>query len=64
MVFVRPLQRDAITILSHPILEKYYQTGGRNMRLNADQMKSLPDFFETLKIPAEAKDEDTDWKLF
>ncbi len=51
MVFVRPLQRDAITILSHPILEKYYQTGGRNMRLNADQMKSLPDFFRNIIDP-------------
>ncbi len=51
MVFVRPLQGDAITILSHPILEKYYQTGGRNMRLNADQMKSLPDFFRNIKDP-------------
>ena len=51
MVFVCPLQRDAAQILSHPILEKCYHTGGRNMKLSADQMKSLPDFFRNIKDP-------------
>jgi len=51
MVFVQPLQRDAGRILSHPILNKRYQTGGRNMKLKAQQMKSLPAFFRKVKDP-------------
>lgn len=51
MVFVQPLQRNTRSILSHPLLNKHYQTGGRNMKLKAEQMKSLPDFFGGIKDP-------------
>ncbi len=51
MVFVQPVQRSARTILSCPILNKRYQTGGPRMKLSAQHMKSLPYFFKGITDP-------------
>lgn len=48
MVFVKPLTSDAQTLLSQPVLEPAYRTGGPRIMLNAQQMKSLPDFFSDI----------------
>jgi hypothetical protein len=45
LVFVQPLQRNARLLLSRPRLDVRYQTGKARMKLTADQMLSLYDFF-------------------
>lgn len=51
MVFIQPLQRNARTLLSRPILNKRYQTGVPRMKLSAQHMKSLPNFFKEISDP-------------
>lgn len=51
MVFVKPLQPDARGLLSHPILEPSYRTGGAKIMLNAQHMRSLPQFFADIPDP-------------
>ncbi|MCP4628663.1 MAG: DUF4338 domain-containing protein [bacterium] len=51
MVFVKPLIPDAQTLLSKPILESVYRTGGSKIMLSAQQMNSLPDFFKNIPDP-------------
>ena len=51
MIFVNPLQPDARELLSRPILEQPYRTGGSRIMLKAEQMRSLPDFFSTIPDP-------------
>lgn len=51
MVFVQPLQRNARALLSHPLLNERYQTGKSRMKLTADQMLSLYDFFKEIDDP-------------
>lgn len=55
MVFVEPLQRNACWLLSQPILNKRYQTGVLTMKLNAQQMKSLPYLFKGITDPRRAQ---------
>lgn len=50
-VFVQPLQRNARNLLAHPVLNTRYQTGAPRMKLNAQQMASLPAFFEQISDP-------------
>jgi hypothetical protein len=54
-VFVRPLQADARTVLSSPLLESPYLTGAPKIMLTADQMRALPDFFRTIPDPRRAQ---------
>lgn len=54
-VFVRLLQCDARSVLSSPILDTTYQTGSRRLMLNADQMKTLYDFFRDIPDPRRAE---------
>jgi len=54
-VFVQPLQRNACTLLSRPILNKQYHTGGQRMKLSARHMKSLPYFFKAITDPRRAQ---------
>ncbi len=54
-VFVRHLQDDARTVLSRPGLASPYRTGAPKMRLTADQMRSLPDFFRDIPDPRRAQ---------
>lgn len=51
MVFLKPLQPDAREVLSCPILEPPYRTGGTKIMLKAEQMRSLPDFFSDIPDP-------------
>ena len=51
MVFVKPLIPDAQALLSRPILEPAYRTGGRKIMLSAQQMQSLPNFFADIPDP-------------
>lgn len=51
MVFVKPLLSDAQALLSRPILDPAYQTGGQKIMLRAQQMQSLFDFFTALPDP-------------
>lgn len=55
MVFVYPLQRNVRALLSGPRLNARYQTGGPNMKLTADQMRALPDFFKQIPDPRRAQ---------
>ncbi len=50
-VFVQALQRNARTLLAHPLLDERYQTGAPRMMLSAQQMESLPAFFEQISDP-------------
>lgn len=55
MMFVKPLDRNAKRILSQPILEDSYKTGGVKMKIKAEHMHSLPDFFKTIPDPRRAQ---------
>ena len=51
MVFVKPLHTKAQAILSQPILQPHYRTGGHKIMLSAKHMLSLPDFFREIPDP-------------
>ena len=51
LVFVCPLHRNTQTILSNPQLNVIYKTGALRMKLNAEEMRSLPDFFNAIPDP-------------
>ncbi|MDP2644456.1 MAG: DUF4338 domain-containing protein [Desulfobacterales bacterium] len=55
MVFLKPLQPDARIVLSQPIIETTYLTGGSKIMLSAEQMRSLPDFFSDIPDPRRAQ---------
>jgi len=55
MVFVKPLISHAKALLSQPILEPAYRTGGRKVMLSAQQMESLPHFFKEIPDPRRAQ---------
>ena len=55
MIFVKPLTPDAQRLLSQPILEPTYRTGGSQMMLRAQQMQSLPEFFKDIPDPRRAQ---------
>lgn len=50
-VFVQPLQRTTRALLSAPLLNARYQTGVPRMKLSAEHMQSLPDFFREIPDP-------------
>lgn len=54
-VFVQPLQRNARAVLSHPHLNARYQTGAPRMKLTAEHMQSLPEFFTPITDPRRAQ---------
>ncbi len=51
LVFMQKLQRNACTLLSSPSIDKRYKTGEPRMKLTADQMRSLPNFFRQIDDP-------------
>lgn len=51
LVFVHPLRHDARARLARPILDPVYRTGAPKMMLTADQMRTLPDFFNDIPDP-------------
>jgi len=55
MIFVKPLKSNTQALLSQCILKPSYRTGGSKIMLNADQMRSLPDFFSDIPAPRRAQ---------
>lgn len=55
MVFIKPLQADARSLLCRAILQPPYCTGGSKIMLNAQQMQSLPSFFAEISDPRRAQ---------
>ncbi len=55
LVFVQPLQRDTRLLLSRPRLDVRYQTGKARMKLTANQMLSLYDYFTLIDDPRRAQ---------
>jgi len=51
LVFVQALQRNSRMLLSGHSLTNLYKTGGSRMKLTAEQMRSLPEFFRDIKDP-------------
>lgn len=55
-VFVLPLQGNTCKLLSLPLLKDCYKTGGiSRMKLTAEQMRSLPEFFKGISDPRRAE---------
>lgn len=54
-LFVKPLQADARTVLTRPVLESPYRTGVPKIMLTANQMRSLPEFFTDIPDPRRAQ---------
>lgn len=54
-VFIQPLQRNARSLLSRPLLPDRYRTGKARMKLTADQMLSLYEFFKGIDDPRRAQ---------
>lgn len=55
MVFLKPLQANAQSLLSQPIVHPLYRKGGPRIMLKAEQMKSLPYFFKDIPDPRRAQ---------
>ncbi len=55
LVFLQLLQRNARQILSGSLLPQKYISGAPRMKLTAQQMRSLPDFFKTINDPRRAQ---------
>lgn len=55
LVFVQPLQRNARRLLSRPRLPERYHTGRARMKLTAQHMLSLRDFFQDIDDPRRAQ---------
>jgi uncharacterized protein DUF4338/DDE family transposase len=53
-VFLKPLQADAQTVLSRPVLDPPYRSGVPRIMLTAAQMRRLPDFFAEVGDPRRA----------
>jgi hypothetical protein len=51
MVFVKLLKQNAQFLLSQPILDPAYRIGDPKMKLSADKMRALSDFFKTIPDP-------------
>lgn len=51
MVFLKPLQATAQSLLSQSIIHPLYHKGGPKMMLKAEQMRSLPSFFQDIPDP-------------
>jgi hypothetical protein len=59
--FCQTVKPNAQALLSRPVLEPAYRTGGPKIMLSAQQMQSLPDFFaKTSPIRAVPKDDAID----
>jgi len=55
LVFVKPLQADARTVLSAPTLPSGYRTGDSHIKLSAEHAQSLPAFFADIPDPRRAQ---------
>ena len=55
LVFIYALQRNARLVLSGSPLPQQYVSGAPRMKLTAEQMRSLPDFFKQIPDPRRAQ---------
>ena len=55
LVFIQSLQSNTRTLLSTHSLPNLYKSGGSRMKLTAEQMRSLPEFFREIKDPRRAQ---------
>lgn len=55
LVFILPVQPDARIQLSHHNLNPIYRTGTPKIMLTAEQMRTLPDFFNDIPDPRRAE---------
>lgn len=55
LVFAYPLQKNALQLLSQPLLNPIYQCGAPKLMLTANQMTSLPELFNTIQDPRRAQ---------
>ena len=55
LFFILPLQCDARAQISNPILNPIYRTGAPRIMLTAQQMRTLPDFFNDIPDPRRAE---------
>lgn len=55
MVFLKPLQGNAQSLLSQSSLDPLYRKGGPKIMLKAEQMRSLPYFFKDIPDPRRAQ---------
>lgn len=55
LVFILPVQRDARTQLSCSTLNPIYRIGAPKIMLTAQQMRTLPDFFDDIPDPRRAE---------
>ena len=51
MVFLKPLKRNARSLLSQAVLNPSYRTGGPTIMVRAASMYALPDFFAAIPDP-------------
>jgi hypothetical protein len=51
MVFLKPLQANAQSLLSQSTVHPFYRKGGPKVMLKAEQMQSLPYFFKDIPDP-------------
>ena len=54
-LFVKPLHRKAQQVLSQPILNHHFQLNEIKMNITANQMRSLPEFFNNVTDPRSSK---------
>jgi hypothetical protein len=55
LLFILPVQRDAQAQLSHFTLNPIYRSGAPKIMLTAQQMRTLPDFFNDIPDPRRAE---------
>ena len=55
LAFILPVQRDARAQLSRSILDPIYRTGAPRIMLTAQQMRTLPEFFNDIPDPRRAE---------
>jgi hypothetical protein len=51
LIFVQPLQRNTRQLLSGSPLSQKYISGAPGMKITAEQMKTLPDFYKQINAP-------------
>ncbi|MCG6869169.1 MAG: transposase family protein, partial [Gammaproteobacteria bacterium] len=54
-VFVQPLQRNARALLCCPRLDARYHSGCVRLKLSAEHMTALPEFFRAIPDPRRAQ---------
>ena len=55
MIFLRALRANARELLSRPLLESTFRTGGAKIMIAAEHMQSLPQFFADIPDPRRAQ---------